>query len=99
MNRLEHLWEIAQEEALEIAKVISKIQRFGLENTQPASGKTNKQLLMEEINDLYAALEMVVEDHVMNFSDILPKKDWIADKKAKVEEHLKISQEAGRLND
>lgn len=97
MNREEHLWEVAQEEALEIAKVISKIQRFGLHNTQPSSGRTNKELLMEEINDLYAALEMLVEDFVMNFSDILPKKDLIADKKKKVEEHLEISRKAGRL--
>lgn len=99
MNREEHLWEIAQEEALEIAKVISKIQRFGFNNTQPASGKTNKQLLIEEINDLYASLELLVEDFVMNFADILPKKDLIAAKKVNVEKYLKISKEAGRLNE
>lgn len=98
MNKQEHLWEVVQEEAIEIAKVVSKVQRFGLHNTQPASGKTNLQLLIEEINDFYAGLEMLIEDEkVMSFSDILPKKDLIAAKKKQVREHLEISKEAGRL--
>jgi hypothetical protein len=100
MTKEEHLWEIVQEEAIEIAKVCSKIQRFGLDNTQPASGKTNKQLLIEEINDFYAALEMLIEEeHVLSFSDITPKESLITAKKENVLEHLEISKRAGRLLD
>jgi hypothetical protein len=69
MNIEEHLLICASEECLEIAKDISKALRFGLNdrNVLDPEGPTNRERIVNEINDLIGVLDML-EDH-----DILPR--------------------------
>jgi NTP pyrophosphatase (non-canonical NTP hydrolase) len=93
MNRREHLYTILQEECAEIIQCVSKIKRFGLTNTQPASGKLNLEILNDEVNDLVAMLHMLEQDGV----PIVINSAKIDAKKAKVEKYLEISKKAGTL--
>lgn len=55
---------ILQEEAVEVAKEISKIMRFGPDQIKPGTEITNIQKLQEEIGDLQAMIELLVKKKV-----------------------------------
>lgn len=93
MNKREHLFTILQEECAEVIQCVSKIKRFGLSNTQPSSGLLNLQILVNEINDLYATVEMLQEDGVPIPYD--PTK--VGNKKGKVKHFLEVSRKEGTL--
>lgn len=53
-NKIQYLLDKGQEEASEIVQAISKIRRFGPDNHHPDRTTTNKQELINEIEDLLA---------------------------------------------
>jgi NTP pyrophosphatase (non-canonical NTP hydrolase) len=53
-NKIQYLLDKGQEEASEIVQAISKIRRFGPDNHHPDRTTTNKQELVNEIEDLLA---------------------------------------------
>ena len=71
MNHTEHLLTCLSEECLEVAKDISKSNRFGLSDRNPLNpkGMTNQQRIIRELNDLMAVIS-ILEDE-----GLLPK-DW-----------------------
>jgi hypothetical protein len=97
MNSTEHLFSCLGEEGAEIAQDVSKINRFGLLDVNiiaPDSG-TNKERLINELNDLIGIVEMLVE------RGILPT-DWINRekinaKKIKVEKFMRYARKVGTL--
>lgn len=76
MNTTEHLLTCAGEEATEIAQDVCKSLRFGLDdrNVLNPAGPTNRERLINELNDLEAVVEMLVA------FNILPV-DWRSEKK------------------
>lgn len=94
MNRREHLYTILQEECAEIIQCVSKIKRFGLTNTQPSSGKLNLEILNDELNDLFAMLDLLQEEGIPIKVDM--KK--IRAKQIKVDHYLEVSKKAGTLH-
>jgi hypothetical protein len=94
MTRHDHLLLILAEECAEVAQRASKALRFGIEEKQPGQNKTNGERLQEEMVDLYAVWEMIVEE-----IDEVPS-IFVADlqvKRLKVEKFMKYSKECGRL--
>jgi NTP pyrophosphatase (non-canonical NTP hydrolase) len=53
-HKIQYLLDKGQEEASEIVQAISKIRRFGPDNHHPDRTTTNKQELVNEIEDLLA---------------------------------------------
>jgi NTP pyrophosphatase (non-canonical NTP hydrolase) len=52
---------ILQEELIEAAQVISKIFRFGPDQLVPGSDSTNLQRLTQELGDVQAMIELLVD--------------------------------------
>ena len=55
---------ILSEECAEVAKEVSKIMRFGPDQIKPGTDKTNIQVLEEELGDLLAMIELLVDKDV-----------------------------------
>ncbi len=55
---------ILQEEAIEVAKEVSKIMRFGPDQCKPNSDETNIQSLQSELGDLAAMVELLTDANV-----------------------------------
>ena len=52
---------ILQEECAEVTQAVSKCMRFGPDQMKPGKDRTNLQMLEEEIGDLYAMVELLVD--------------------------------------
>jgi NTP pyrophosphatase (non-canonical NTP hydrolase) len=73
----------AQEECAEVIQAISKIFRFGLQQTYPNTGETNKEHLEEEIGQLLFILEELEREWKLDRFNILlgfDKKESTLDK-------------------
>jgi len=55
---------ILSEECAEVAKEVSKIMRFGPDQIKPGKDKTNIEVLQEELGDLLAMIELLVDKNV-----------------------------------
>lgn len=58
-NRIQYLICKLQEEAAEIIQAVSKINRFGDNNTHPERTTTNKQELVQELEDFLAIVAVL----------------------------------------
>jgi len=59
-----------QEECAEVTKAISKIFRFGFDAVHPVTNKSNMQSLEEEVGDLLAMIDIMVEKCIVSDSNI-----------------------------
>jgi NTP pyrophosphatase (non-canonical NTP hydrolase) len=67
MNSKEkEVMDILQEECAEVIQAVSKISRFGLDNFKPGKPKTNREHLEEELGDLLAMVDILLEFGVVN---------------------------------
>lgn len=73
------------EECAEVIKVVCKAQRFGLNDTNPAKGQTNINLLMMELQDV----EEARDDFLRIIREIQPAPESMVSK------HLKIRVDLG----
>jgi NTP pyrophosphatase (non-canonical NTP hydrolase) len=55
-KKIEYLTAKLQEEAAEVIQAVSKINRFGPDNSHPDRTSTNKQELIGEVEDFLAIL-------------------------------------------
>lgn len=55
---------ILQEECAEVTQAVSKCMRFGPDQLKPGKDRTNIQMLEEEIGDLLAMVELLVDEKV-----------------------------------
>lgn len=95
MNRTDHLLDILAEECNEVALRVSKALRFGLDEVQPGQTLINRQRIMVEVNDLYAALKVLGD---VGAIDPNPDPSAVQAKITKVEAFLVYSAKCGRLN-
>lgn len=61
---------ITQEECAEVTQAISKIFRFGFDSVHPVTNKSNMQSLEEEVGDLLAMIDIMVERCIVSDSKI-----------------------------
>lgn len=63
-NEVKEILLILQEECAEVTQSISKCLRFGPDQCKPGKDLTNIQHLEQEIGDLYAMVELLVDQKV-----------------------------------
>ena len=102
MNAIEHLLTCGQEEsgevavaALAVAKAFSKSLRFGLDDIHPERKITAAQVLVAELNDLEAIVEMLQEEGIELPG--LHDRTEIDRKKEKVRKYMEYSRQRGTL--
>lgn len=61
---------ILQEECAEVTQAISKIFRFGLDTQYPEGAPTNKEKLEEEVGDLLAMVDILIQSGALSDSHI-----------------------------
>ena len=67
MNEQEReVMNILSEECAEVIQAISKCHRFGMDNYKPGKPKTNRDHLQEEIGDLLAMIDILLEMDVID---------------------------------
>ena len=59
---------ITQEECAEVTQAISKVFRFGFDSQWPKGSTPNREKLAEEIGDLLAMVDILVESGVISDS-------------------------------
>jgi len=97
MTKNEYLLSCLSEEASEVIKDVSKSLRFGMDSSYPGSSVQNRDRIREELIDLIAVAEMLVEHGIIDdFQDpeSLYEKE---EKKEKVLKYLKISKSLGAV--
>lgn len=73
---------LLQEECAEIIQIVSKIRRFGLDSYNPYDAKqlSNQALLAHEVGDFQLIYSILIEQGVINPSDVLDRMNWKREK-------------------
>ncbi len=86
MNAKEkEVMDILQEECAEVIQAVSKVSRFGIDNVKPGKPKTNREHLEEELGDLLAMVDIMLEQGIVSWGNLEVAK------KAKIEKLKKWS--------
>jgi NTP pyrophosphatase (non-canonical NTP hydrolase) len=87
MNEKEkEVMDITQEECAEVIQAISKISRFGIDNLKPGKPKTNREHLEEELGDMLAMVDIMLELGIVSADNLAIAKE------AKIEKLKKWSK-------
>jgi NTP pyrophosphatase (non-canonical NTP hydrolase) len=80
--RQQEILTIAQEECAEVIQVISKIFRFGLghEHISSHRGITNTEKLNEEVGDLLAMIDLLIDEGILDTAQLTDAKQRKIDK-------------------
>lgn len=71
MNAQEkEVMDILQEECAEVIQAVSKISRFGIDNFKPGKPKTNREHLEEELGDMLAMIDILIEQGIVSSSSL-----------------------------
>lgn len=62
--------DILQEECAEVIQAVSKCRRFGLNNIKPSKDRTNLECLEEEIGDLMAMIDILVDKNILLWDNL-----------------------------
>lgn len=62
--------DILQEECAEVIQAVSKCRRFGLNNVKPGKERTNLECLEEEVGDLMAMIDILVEKNILSLDNL-----------------------------
>jgi len=61
----QEILDILQEECAEVIQSVSKIRRFGIDNSHK-SGKTQRETLVQEVGDVLCMIELLTERGVID---------------------------------
>ncbi len=64
-RKVNEILNILQEECAEVIQMVSKCRRFGIDNIHIKSEMPNRDKLTEEIGDMLAMVELLVENNVL----------------------------------
>jgi len=78
--------DILQEEAAEVIQAVSKIRRFGVDNSKPDTDYTNRAHLEEELGDMLAMIDILMINDVVSWANLHRAK------RAKIEKLKKWSE-------
>ena len=94
MNRFQFLLTKLAEEASEVSKIALKTQQFGPSERMPGQDLTNVERTHQELNDLFAIVDMLNEEFGFEFSI---DGRHIHDKKKKVNHFYEYSKSLGTV--
>ena len=69
-TKTKEILDITQEECAEVVVAVSKISRFGLDNYKPGKPLTNREHLEEEVGDLLAMVDLMIEHKIINVDSV-----------------------------
>jgi NTP pyrophosphatase (non-canonical NTP hydrolase) len=69
-SKTKEVMDILQEECAEVIQAVSKISRFGIDNFKPGKPKTNREHLEEEIGDVLAMIDIMLEKNVISLDNL-----------------------------
>jgi NTP pyrophosphatase (non-canonical NTP hydrolase) len=69
-DKTKEVMDILQEECAEVIVAVSKISRFGIDNYKPGKPKTNREHLEEEIGDVLAMIDIMLEKNVVSLVNL-----------------------------
>lgn len=92
MNRLQYLLTKLAEESSEVAQIALKTQQFGLEEQHPKLEFTNRQRIHQELDDLFAIVDMLNSEF---FFEYLPNLEALDKKIMKVNKYYEYSKNLG----
>jgi NTP pyrophosphatase (non-canonical NTP hydrolase) len=76
IDKKEHeIMSILQEESAEVIQAVSKIFRFGYDSTHPETSQNNREHLAEEVGDLIAMIQLLIENEIIDWRDVEIAKD------------------------
>lgn len=96
MNRQEHILTCLTEEASEVSKEVSKINRFGADDIHPNSKESHAEKLVFEFHDFLAVYQMALDELGVDF-EINEK--LLKRKKEKLENMIKLSKKLGTIQE
>ena len=62
--------DILQEECAEVIQAVSKCSRFGMDNCKPGKPLTNREHLEEELGDVLAMVDIMLEQGIVNIAKL-----------------------------
>lgn len=65
MNKQNEIMNILSEECAEVIQSISKCNRFGMDNLKPGKPKTNREHLEDELGDVLAMIDIMLEHDII----------------------------------
>jgi NTP pyrophosphatase (non-canonical NTP hydrolase) len=78
--------DILQEECAEVIQAVSKIRRFGMDNSKYDTNYTNREHLEEELGDMLAMIDILMVNNIVSWSNLHQAK------RAKIEKLKKWSK-------
>lgn len=94
MNRLQYLLTKLAEEANEVGQIALKTQQFGVDEKMPGQDFTNAERTHQELNDLFAIVDMLNEEFNFGFNI---DGAHIHNKKKKVNKYAAYSVKLGQV--
>lgn len=82
MSKIQEILDILQEECGELIVAISKVRRFGLDNSYKDGG-TQREHLVQELGDVSLLIELLVAHNVVDQNDL---------HRAKVNKSVKLAE-------
>ena len=70
-KKMNEILNILTEECAEVIQAISKVQRFGIDNTNPFSKETNREHLEQEIGDLLTMIDLLYVKGMISNENVL----------------------------
>jgi NTP pyrophosphatase (non-canonical NTP hydrolase) len=69
-SKTKEVMDILQEECAEVIQAVSKISRFGLDNTKPGKPVTNRAHLEEELGDMLAMIDILIVTGIVSSDNL-----------------------------
>jgi NTP pyrophosphatase (non-canonical NTP hydrolase) len=69
-EKTKDVMDILQEECAEVIQAVSKISRFGIDNFKPGKPKTNREHLEEELGDMLAMIDIMLEINLVDIDKL-----------------------------
>lgn len=69
-EQTKEVMDILQEECAEVIQAVSKISRFGIDNVKPGKPKTNREHLEEELGDMLAMIDIMLDRGVITLENL-----------------------------
>ena len=89
MSKVEEILDILQEECAEVIVAVSKIRRFGIDNSYKDGG-TQREHLVQELGDVSLLIELLVAHGVVDQNEL---------HQAKINKSVKLAKWSNIYND
>lgn len=70
-KKMNEILNILTEECAEVIQAVSKVQRFGIDNTNPFSTETNREHLEQEIGDVLTMIDLLYVKGIISNENVL----------------------------